>query len=141
LAVTSTLTGWSRVVVTVSSVATGAWLVTVRDPSARWTRPLQSTRSSSRYVPGKVPGGTVSPMVKPPFWVAAMVATAPVPWRASVPVRLQEPVLPSTSTVRPGAVDPGLTEEITGMAVTATVTVADEQAPWEATLTPTEPPQ
>jgi Flp pilus assembly protein TadG len=51
-----------------------------------------------------------------------------------VPARPQEPVLPTTSTGCPGGVDPGVTEEMTGVSVTVTVTVAAPQSAPPETL-------
>jgi hypothetical protein len=66
--------------------------------------------------------------VKLPSRSPLTATAAPVPWRLSLPARLQEPVLPATSTFRPGGEDPGRTEEMTGVAVTVTETVANGQA-------------
>jgi hypothetical protein len=47
-----------------------------------------------------------------------------MPWKVSVPARLQEPVLPPTSTDIPATVNPGWTDEITGGDAGVVVVVA-----------------
>jgi hypothetical protein len=89
-------------------------LTTVSSPWARWSWPLQSTVSSSAWVFGKVPAGTVkvatkSPCLSPVTWTET---PSGVPWKVRVPARPQEPVLPRTSTGLLGGVDPGITDAI-----------------------------
>jgi len=76
-----------------------------------------------------VPAGTVKLLANPPVSSpATTMGMSTVPWKTSVPERLQEPVLPTTSTGRPGGVAPGATDEMTGVSVTVTVTVALSQS-------------
>ena len=65
--------------------------------------------------------------MKFPFCSAVTCTTTPVSSRVSVPVRLQEPALPATTIGLPGWADPGLTEVMAGVSVTATVTLAMPQ--------------